>query len=64
MRSDITPLDLALPQIEATRWVVVWWIDGMRQERMIDDRALAEAYAAAHRGRMVPMANLVPWPVR
>ena len=57
------PVDLAESKyLVATRWAVVWWVDGIRQERTIDDRALAEAYAAAHRGRMVPMANLVPWP--
>jgi hypothetical protein len=60
---DLRPVDLsALDQPQASRWAVVWWIDGMRQERTIDDRALADAYAAAHRGRVVRLANLDPWP--
>ncbi len=46
----------------ATRWAVVWWTDGQRQEAYFKDRALAEAYAAAHHGFVVPMANLAPWP--
>ena len=48
---------------EASRWVVVW---GERYEReaYFADRSLAEAYAAAHRGVVVPMCATVPWPGR
>lgn len=59
------PVDLSAqcaPQLQATRWAVVWWVDGMRQERYGDDHAAADAYAQAHHGRLVPLANLVPWP--
>lgn len=47
--------------LEATRWVAVW---GERWEReaYFDDQALAVAYAAAHRGQVVRMAALDPWP--
>lgn len=48
--------------LEPSRWHVVWWAEGIRHERYCDDRALAEAYAAAHHGQVVPMAALVPWP--
>ena len=44
----------------ADRWCVVWGPD--RREAYFRDRALAEAYAAAHRGVLVPMAALVAWP--
>lgn len=43
------------------RWVVVW---GARMEReaLFADRALANAYAAAHHGVLVPVVALVPVP--
>lgn len=46
------PVDLSVPggmPIQASRWAVIWWVDDVRHERYCDDRALAEAYAAAHR---------------
>ena len=47
--------------MDAWRWVVVW---GERWEReaLFADRALAEAYAAAHHGVLVPVAALVDVP--
>lgn len=50
--------------LEATRWAVVWWVEGARRESHFDDKALAVAYAAAHHGQVVPMANLIAWPVK
>lgn len=52
------PRDQAAPP---TRWVVVW---GERHEResYFSDKALADAYAAAHRGVVVPMCATIPWP--
>jgi hypothetical protein len=50
--------------LQPTRWAVVWWVDAQRRESHFDDRALAEAYAAAHHGLIVPLAALVPWPTR
>ena len=47
----------------ASRWAVVWWVEGHRREAHFDDRALAEAYAAAHHGQVVPLAALVAWPL-
>lgn len=46
---------------EACRWVAVWG-DRWEQEAYFSDRALATAYAAAHRGQVVRMAALDPWP--
>ena len=57
---DVT-IQLVSP-LEATRWAVVWWVECSRHERLCDDRALAEAYAAAHQGYVIPLANLKPWP--
>ena len=48
----------------ADRWCVVWWTDGARHEAYFADHALADAYAAAHHGIVVPMVALAPWPVR
>jgi hypothetical protein len=65
--TDFRPVDLAAQQVlqlQATRWAVVWWVDAQRRESHFDDRALAEAYAAAHHGLIVPLAALVPWPTR
>lgn len=59
------PVDLSVPGgriMLADRWAVVWWVEGVRHERYCDDRALADAYAAAHHGLVVPLAALVPWP--
>jgi hypothetical protein len=50
--------------MEASRWAVVWWVEGHRREAHFDDHALAIAYAAAHHGQVVPLAALVPWPAR
>lgn len=51
--------------IKPSVWCVVTWLDGTVERRTyIDDLALAQAYAAAHRGRLVPLAALVPWPSR
>lgn len=49
----------ALPS--PTRWVVVWRSPELR-EAYFADHALADAYAAAHHGEVVPMVNLAPWP--
>lgn len=49
--------------IEASRWVAVWG-ERWEQEAYFADRALALAYAAAHRGQVVRMAALDPWPSR
>lgn len=62
--TDFRPVDLAAPQLQASRWAVVWWVEGLRHERYCDDKALAIAYAAAHHGLVVPLAALVPWPDR
>lgn len=65
MPFSLAPVDLAAPQqepLQATRWAVVWWIDGVPHERYCDDQALADAYAASHHGRVIPLANLAPWP--
>ena len=62
---DFRPVDLAAQQVlqlQATRWAVVWWSEGIRHERYCDDKALADAYAASHHGRVVPLAALVSWP--
>lgn len=58
------PVDLSAPLqgMQASRWAVVWWIDGIRHERYCDDHALADAYAAGHHGRVIRLANLDPWP--
>jgi hypothetical protein len=48
--------------LQASRWAVVWWVEGHRHEANFDDRALADAYAVAHHGQVVPLAALVPWP--
>lgn len=50
--------------LQPTRWAVVWLCDGHSREAYFSDRALAEAYAAAHHGQVVPLAALAPWPVR
>lgn len=47
--------------LEPSRWVAVWG-ERWEQEAYFSDRALALAYAAAHRGRVVRMAALDPWP--
>ena len=63
--TDFRPVDLAaqqVPQLQASRWAVVWWCEGRRRESHFDDKALAIAYAAAHHGLVVPLAALVPWP--
>ena len=63
--TDFRPVDLAAPQapqLQASRWAVVWWVEGIRHERYCDDQALANAYAAGHHGRVVPLAALAPWP--
>ena len=44
-----------------TRWIVVWG-ERMEREALFADRALADAYAAAHHGVVVPMTAAVPWP--
>ncbi len=49
--------------MQPERWVVVWF-SPERREALFQDRALAEAYAAAHRGVVVPMAALGTWPVK
>lgn len=60
------PVDLAPmpPELRPTRWVACWLVDdaGHWSEALFADRELALAYAAAHRGVVVPMANLGPWP--
>lgn len=58
------PVDLAQqPALVASRWAVVWWADGVsRQETYFVDRALADAYAAAHHGIVVRLAALDRWP--
>jgi len=64
---DDRPVDLAAQpaqQLQPSRWAVVWWVDGVRHERYCEDHALADAYAAGHHGRVVPLAALVAWPVR
>ncbi len=65
MPFDTRPVDLAAPAepLLPTRWAVVWWTDGVRHEFYSSDRAFAQAYAASHRGRVVPLTNLEPWPV-
>ncbi len=50
--------------LQPSRWAVVWWVEGREREAHFDDRALADAYAAAHHGQVVPLAALVPWPSR
>lgn len=59
-------VELHLPPAQAaepSRWVVVWG-ERYAQEAYFADRALAEAYAAAHRGVVVPMCATIPWPSR
>lgn len=58
---DVTVQTLA--PIEASRWVAVWG-ERFEQEAYFSDRALALAYAAAHRGQVVRMAAMDPWPAR
>ena len=61
------PVDLAVPggrPLQPTAWAVVWWADGIELVRWTTDRALAHAYAAAHRGVVVPHAALETWPKR
>jgi len=60
------PVDLALPPepLQPSRWAVVWWVDGQRQEAFFRDQPGADAYAYKHHGQVVPLANLVPWPAR
>ncbi len=53
-----------MTDLQPSRWAVVWWVDGRQREAHFDDRALADAYAAAHHGQVVPLAALVPWPVK
>lgn len=54
------PRDQAAPP---TRWVVVWG-ERFEREAYFSDHALADAYAAAHRGVVVPMCATIPWPGR
>lgn len=58
------PVDLSpRPQeLQACRWAVVWWVEGVRHERYCDDKALADAYAASHHGCVIRLAALDPWP--
>ena len=44
-----------------SRWVVCWG-EKFERESYFSDRSLAEAYAAAHRGVLIPMCATVPWP--
>jgi hypothetical protein len=63
--TEFRPVDLAaqqVPQLQASRWAVVWWCEVRRRESHFDDKALAVAYAAAHHGLVVPLAALAPWP--
>ena len=55
-----------MTELQATRWAVVWWVDALVVRLLLlgRDRALAEAYAAAHHGLIVPLAALAPWPTR
>ena len=56
-------MDLQLPPSQAappTRWVVVWG-ERFEREAYFADHALADAYAAAHRGVVVPMCATIPW---
>ena len=53
------PRDQAAPP---TRWVVVWG-EHFAREAYFSDKALADAYAAAHRGVVVPMCATIPWPM-
>jgi hypothetical protein len=46
-----------------TRWVVVFG-ERLEREAYFSDRALAEAYAAGHRGILVQMESVTPWPQR
>jgi len=55
---------MAVTDLQPSRWAVVWWVEGHRRESHFDDQALAVAYAAAHHGQVVPLAALVPWPVK
>ena len=67
MALPLTPVDLAaqsVRQLQASVWCVVTLIDGTVPRRAyLEDEALARAYAAAHRGRIVRLAALDPWPV-
>lgn len=45
----------------ADRWAVVWW-SPERRESYFHEKPLADAYAAAHHGIVVPLLALAPWP--
>ena len=63
-RAVSLPVDLALPpSLLPERWAVVFG-EYMEQEAYFRDRALAQAYASARRGQVVPLAALAPWPKR
>lgn len=55
------PSGVCVVQCRPSRWAVVWWAPERRETGFVD-RALAEAYAAAHHGQVVPMVALREWP--
>lgn len=61
--TTLSTVDWDSGRIVAERWVVVWW-SPERREALFSDRALALAYAAAHRGVLVPMIALGEWPAQ
>lgn len=62
MTHELRPVDLSAPRLEACRWAVVWWVDNQRQEAILRERALADAYAFKQHGIVVALTNLSPWP--
>lgn len=54
----------ANPHPVELRYVVVWHDSVERHETYIRERALADAYAAKHRGIVVVLGNLSAWPAR
>ena len=61
----LRPVDLSAPTLPPCRWCVTWPVDdaGHWREAYFGERALADAYAAAHRlAVIVPLAALGPWP--